>query len=1205
MAARPIVSVYGTDSTVLPDKGVHLPAVFKAPIRPDIVSFVHDKMLKNSRQPYSVNVRAGKQSSAASWGTGRAVARIPRVRGGGTHRSGQGAFGNMCRGGRMFAPTKTWRRWHHRINTNQKRYAMCSAIAATGVPALVMSKGHKIEEIAEVPLVVEDKIESIQKTKEAVSLLRQVKAWKDVEKVCNSKRFRAGKGKMRNRRRIMRTGPCVIYSRDDGIRKAFRNIPGISLLNVEKLNLRALAPGGHVGRFCIWSESAMGKLDALYGTWSQASALKTDYNLPQPMLTNTDLSKLLQSQEIQAALRPKKAGSTRTGFKRNPLKNAAEMAKLDPFSVAKKRAALVAEKDAALAKDEAKKRKGVDADGKASQSKRTRRLALEEAEKKRLAAEEEAAAKRVALKDQEAKAKAAKDKVPKKKKAASPKPKRKREPKYLIEKEEPKVAPIVPVAAAAVAVTAVTVPEVAAVVPPSAADPVITTYPTPGFEEEVKDVLEPPVAVSPDVEDMETDESAGEPEVEDEVAVCPPAVEPEVIVCAPEPEVAICPVVVEPDAVCEPEAEVPVCLPVEEPAVEISAPEPEVAVCPPSVEMDAAVCDLEPEVAVCVPVEDSVVVPEPEVAVCPMVEEPQVEIISPEPEVAVCPPVLEGEIAISSPEPEITICPPVVEIDAAVVVPEPEVLVCPPVAEIEAVVCAPEPEVAVCPPEEEPAVEIGIPEPEVAVCPPMAEIEAVVCTQDPEVAVCPPVEEPAVDICIPEPEVAVGPPVEEEEADAFDFFSPEPIGSKARDLERELELAAMEASTVTTVTSVTTTSEVTILSPEPEIAVCPTIADPEVAVCPPVENEDVITTYPSSGLETEVAVCLPVVEPEVAVCPPVSLDASITTYPADGLEQEVIFSHPVTEPEVAVCPPVEMDATITTYPAGGLETEVPICVPDLDLEVAVCPPMEVDSTINTLPAAGLEQEIVINLPVTEPEVAVCPPVEVDETITTYPAAGLETVVSASEVDATIATEVAVCPPIEDVTMEEEDEADAFDYFSPEPIGSKARDLEREQELAAYETSKVTATSSETFTAEGSTWVTETESVIITTTTTTITTTDEDGVVSEKKEVNISSTGGDIQTMEVVEPPSCTDMVAASTEAVIESSIAAETAVAAEAAVVYVPSEVVTPIAAFYTEELRSVSGEPQIVEEEFRVVGPHGAAVPEDVLEEAGHPEKQ
>ena len=103
--------------------------------------------------PIQVSSKAGHQTSASSWGTGRAVARIPRVRGGGTHRSGQAAYGNMCRGGRMFAPTKTWRRWHHRLNTNQKRFAMCSAIAASGVPALVMSKGHKIEGISEVPLV--------------------------------------------------------------------------------------------------------------------------------------------------------------------------------------------------------------------------------------------------------------------------------------------------------------------------------------------------------------------------------------------------------------------------------------------------------------------------------------------------------------------------------------------------------------------------------------------------------------------------------------------------------------------------------------------------------------------------------------------------------------------------------------------------------------------------------------------------------------------------------------------------------------------------------------------------------------------------------------------------------------------------------------------------------------------------------------------
>jgi len=48
----------------------------------------------------------------------------------------------------MFAPTKTWRRWHRRINTTQKRYAICSAVAATAIPALVMAKG-KLQNICE------------------------------------------------------------------------------------------------------------------------------------------------------------------------------------------------------------------------------------------------------------------------------------------------------------------------------------------------------------------------------------------------------------------------------------------------------------------------------------------------------------------------------------------------------------------------------------------------------------------------------------------------------------------------------------------------------------------------------------------------------------------------------------------------------------------------------------------------------------------------------------------------------------------------------------------------------------------------------------------------------------------------------------------------------------------------------------------------
>ena len=84
---------------------------------------------------------------------------------------------------------------------------------------------------------------------------------------------------MRNRRRIQKRGPLVIYDKDNGITKAFRNIPGITLLSVDRLNLLKLAPGGHVGRFCIWTESAFKQLDSIYGTWTKTSDQKEGYTL--------------------------------------------------------------------------------------------------------------------------------------------------------------------------------------------------------------------------------------------------------------------------------------------------------------------------------------------------------------------------------------------------------------------------------------------------------------------------------------------------------------------------------------------------------------------------------------------------------------------------------------------------------------------------------------------------------------------------------------------------------------------------------------------------------------------------------------------------------------------------------------------------------------------------------------------------------------
>merc|ERR1712039_154597 len=301
-AARPQITVY-SEKNEATDAPVCLPNVFKAPIRPDIVQSVHTGMAKNKRQPYAVSEKAGHQTSAESWGTGRAVARIPRVRGGGTHRSGQGAFGNMCRGGRMFAPTKTWRRWHRPINQKQRRYAVCSALAASAIPSLLMARGHKVDDIPEVPVVCTNTIESLTKTKAAVALLKALSAYDDVEKCQQSKQIRSGKGKMRNRRYVMRRGPLVVYNEDHGIKQAFRNLPGVELISVDRLNLLKLSPGSHLGRFCIWSEGAFTKLDSVYGTLRKPSTEKTNFKLPRAKITNADLPRLINSDAVQTVLK--------------------------------------------------------------------------------------------------------------------------------------------------------------------------------------------------------------------------------------------------------------------------------------------------------------------------------------------------------------------------------------------------------------------------------------------------------------------------------------------------------------------------------------------------------------------------------------------------------------------------------------------------------------------------------------------------------------------------------------------------------------------------------------------------------------------------------------------------------------------------------------------------------------------------------------
>jgi large subunit ribosomal protein L4e len=338
MIHRQNVNVYnpnreeGKSAVARSGTSVVLPAVFSTGIRTDIVNFVHTNVSKNRRQGHAVNFHAGMKHSAESWGTGRAVSRIPRVGGSGTSRNGQGAFGNMCRKGRMFAPIRIWRKWHRRVNLKHKRYAVATALAASAILPLVQARGHRVDNVPELPLVVSNAVEKIERTKEAVRFLRDVGAWDDVQKVIDTIKVRAGKGKLRNRRYRSRRGPLVVYSGANvPLIKALRNIPGVEVAHVSRLNLLQLAPGGHVGRFVIWTEGAFRELNNVFGTHKTPAVQKKGYRLPTNEVTNPDLSRIINSNEIQTAIRNTKTDRVlHNTQKANPLKNSKALDRLNP-----------------------------------------------------------------------------------------------------------------------------------------------------------------------------------------------------------------------------------------------------------------------------------------------------------------------------------------------------------------------------------------------------------------------------------------------------------------------------------------------------------------------------------------------------------------------------------------------------------------------------------------------------------------------------------------------------------------------------------------------------------------------------------------------------------------------------------------------------------------------------------------------------------
>ncbi|KRH95193.1 60S ribosomal protein L4 [Pseudoloma neurophilia] len=278
---------------------VDLPAVFETPIRSDLIQYVHKNVSMNKRQPYAVKPTAGKNYSAESWGTGRALARVPRIKGSGTRRAGQAAFANFARGGHIGHPTNVQRRWQRKTNLNLRRLVTAMGIAASGVAPIVESRGHRIEKLEKIPLVIDNEdLKSITKTKDAQKLLIDLGLEEELEKTKKTY-IRAGKGKWRNRRYQHKKGPLIVYDKEFN-KKPFRNIQGVELVQVDFLSVLDLCPGGQPGRLVIWTKDSFEKLSDMFGDFTNESTLKGGFLLSSGIATNDDIESLFFSEEVQA-----------------------------------------------------------------------------------------------------------------------------------------------------------------------------------------------------------------------------------------------------------------------------------------------------------------------------------------------------------------------------------------------------------------------------------------------------------------------------------------------------------------------------------------------------------------------------------------------------------------------------------------------------------------------------------------------------------------------------------------------------------------------------------------------------------------------------------------------------------------------------------------------------------------------------------------
>ena len=255
-------------------KAIELPTCFEATVREDVIRDAVHASRANRRQPYGHNPHLGKRRpipgmkhSVEWWGKGRGVARIMRKTGLQT-----GAEDPRTRGGRRAHGPKVEKDWSQKVNSKVRTLARDAAIAASSDGDRVAARGHKFEDGVSFPIVIGNYVEerdgskekydvelipAASSTRKFIAMMQGIGVGADLDRAKNGRNIRAGKGKMRGRRRRTPKSILLVVGLRDGLAKAARNLPGVDVVVAKDLCAEDLAPGGDSGRLTIWTKNAV------------------------------------------------------------------------------------------------------------------------------------------------------------------------------------------------------------------------------------------------------------------------------------------------------------------------------------------------------------------------------------------------------------------------------------------------------------------------------------------------------------------------------------------------------------------------------------------------------------------------------------------------------------------------------------------------------------------------------------------------------------------------------------------------------------------------------------------------------------------------------------------------------------------------------------------------------------------------------------